>query len=118
METHHPKDRWSRRGADPATPPIAQQATTRRPLVTSTLAAVALIAILMAGCAESSATFGTPAGMRDRINKLCEEARTDIENGDAEAIRALADRIETEVSTVYQPAVDTSERLRNHASPK
>jgi hypothetical protein len=53
--------------------------------------------------------------MRDRINKLCEEARTDVETGDAEAIRALADRIETEVSTVYQPAVDTSERLRNHA---
>jgi hypothetical protein len=53
--------------------------------------------------------------MRDRINRLCEEARIDIEAADAEAIRALADRIETEVSAVYQPAVETTEQLRSHA---
>lgn len=79
------------------------------------VAAVALLAVLAGACSESAETFGTPAGMRSRINELCEESRSSIEAGNVAAIRELADRIDTEVSDVYDAAVETSSDLRRYA---
>jgi hypothetical protein len=77
--------------------------------------AVALLAVFVGGCAESSDTFGTPAGMRARINELCDESRSSIDVGDVQAIRELADRIEAEVSDIFEDAVETSSELRRYA---
>jgi hypothetical protein len=87
----------------------------RGPLLRSCGVAVALLAVLAGGCAESSETFGTPAGMRARINELCDQSRALIEAGNIAEIRALADRIETEVSDVHDAAVETSADPRRYA---
>lgn len=74
-----------------------------------------MMAALLVGCAETSDSFGTPAGMRARINELCEDASADIDAGNVNAIRSLADRIESEVSETYEDAVATVEELRAYA---
>ncbi|HSJ71329.1 MAG TPA: hypothetical protein VLA29_06770 [Acidimicrobiia bacterium] len=53
--------------------------------------------------------------MRARINELCEDASADIDEGNVNAIRSLADRIESEVSDTYGDAVAIVEELRAHA---
>ena len=87
----------------------------RGPRLRSVGVSVALLAVIAGGCAESSEAFGTPAGMRARINELCDESRSFIEAGNVTEIRALADRIESEVSNVYDAAVETSSELRQYA---